>query len=213
MPGTSRNKKSKYIQHGTLFVLSAPSGAGKSTLCRQLLEKITKLKLSVSYTTREPRRGEKNDVHYTFISERKFKGMISRGEFAEWATVHGNLYGTSLKRLKKLNKEGYDIILDIDIHGAMQIRKSYKNAIFIFILPPSMKDLKKRLKARNTDTRQIIAGRLDNAREEMSFYNAYDYIVVNDDLETAYRQIESVIVSTKLEIKNIDHKRIKNIIG
>jgi guanylate kinase len=213
MPATARNKNNKYIQRGTLFVLSAPSGAGKSTLCRKLLEKIPELKLSVSFTTREPRRGERNDVHYSFISERKFKGMINRDEFAEWAMVHGNLYGTSLKRLKKLNKEGYDIILDIDIHGAMQIKKSYENAVFVFILPPSRKDLNKRLRARNTDSREVIAGRLDNAKEEMSFYMDYDYIVINDDLETAYRQIESIIVSTKLEIKNIDHKRIKHIIG
>ncbi len=205
-------KKRKFIREGTLFVVSAPSGAGKSTLCRKLLKKNPGLKLSVSYTTRPPRKGEVNDVHYSFISERKFKGMINRGEFAEWAVVHGNLYGTSLKRLKKLNKEGYDIILDIDVRGAKQLKKTYDNAVYIFILPPSMQTLKKRLLNRNTDTRDRIAKRLDNAKAEIASYNAYDYIIINDKLEKACSELESIFTAAKVRIENADHKWIKNLI-
>ena len=205
-------KKRQFRREGTLFVVSAPSGAGKSTLCRKLLKKIPGLKLSVSYTTRSPRKGEVNDVHYTIISERKFKGMINRGEFAEWAVVHGNLYGTSVKRLKKLNKEGYDIILDIDVHGAMQLKNTYDNAVYIFILPPSMQTLKKRLLNRKTDTRDRIAKRLDNAKAEIASYKAYDYIIINDKLEKACSELESIFTAAKVRIENADHKWIKNLI-
>jgi guanylate kinase len=204
--------KRQFRREGTLFVVSAPSGAGKSTLCRKLLKRIPGLKLSVSYTTRPPRKGEVNDVHYTFISERRFKGMINRGEFAEWAVVHGSLYGTSLKRLKKLNKEGYDIILDIDVHGAMQLKKTYDNAVYIFILPPSMQTLKKRLMNRKTDTRDKIAKRLDNAKAEIAGYKAYDYIIINDKLEKAGKELESIFTAVKVRTENTDHKWIKNLI-
>ena len=205
-------KKRQFRREGTLFVVSAPSGAGKSTLCRKLLKKDPGLKLSVSYTTRPPRKGEVNDVHYTFISERKFKGMINRGEFAEWAVVHENLYGTSVKRLKKLNKEGYDIILDIDVRGAKQLKETYDNAVYIFILPPSMQTLKKRLLNRNTDTRDRIAKRLDNAKAEIASYNAYDYIIINDKLEKACSELESIFTAAKVRSENADHKWIKNLI-
>lgn len=168
--------------------------------------------MSVSYTTREPRKGEKNDVHYSFISHKKFKSMIDKGEFAEWATVHGNLYGTSVKRLKKLNKEGYDIILDIDTRGASQIRKSYGNAVYVFILPPSTQVLKKRLVGRRTDSEETIATRLDNARAEIAQYVNYDYVVINDKIEDAYHELESIIVANKLEISNVDSKWIKDLL-
>ncbi|RJQ15129.1 MAG: guanylate kinase [Nitrospiraceae bacterium] len=205
-------KSQPYKTEGTLFVISAPSGAGKSTLCRELLRKVLRIKLSVSYTTRPPRRGEINDVHYTFVSREKFKSMIDRGEFAEWAVVHGNLYGTSLKRLKKLNKEGYDIILDVDVQGAGQLRKTCTNAVYVFVLPPSMKVLKKRLMDRNTEETDKIKQRLDRARDEIAAYKDYDYIIVNDKLEKAYRELESVIVSTRLETKNADRQMIKSLL-
>ena len=195
-------------KRGTLFVISAPSGAGKTTLCRKLLKKLPGLRLSVSYTTRPPRKGEVNDVHYTFISERKFRGMISRGEFAEWAVVHGNLYGTSIKRLKKLNEEGYDIILDIDTRGAMQLKKNYKDSVSVFILPPSMQALKKRLVSRGTDSKETVTRRLDNAKGEIAFYGEYDYIIINDKLETACLELESVITAVKLRTENADNNFI-----
>jgi len=199
-------------REGTLFVISAPSGAGKSTLCRELLRKIPDIKLSVSYTTRKPRKGETNNIHYTFISQKRFKNMINRGEFAEWAMVHGNLYGTSMKRLKKLNKEGYDIILDIDVQGALQVKNSYKNAVYIFILPPSMRVLKQRLMNRKTESDEAVTRRLDRAKDEILSYKEYDYVIINDKLEKAYRGLESIIISARLKTKSIDHKRIIDII-
>lgn len=204
---------SKYfINKGTLFVISAPSGAGKTTLCEKLIRNVPKMKLSVSYTTRQPRKGEKNGVHYTFVSERKFKNMISSGELAEWAIVHGNLYGTSIKRLKKLNREGYDIILDIDTHGAMQLKKSCENAVYIFVLPPSLETLKKRLKNRRTDKEEDIETRLANAKVEISSYSIYDYIIVNDKFDNAYKELESIILSTRRKTEKIDHKWIRKFI-
>ena len=206
------NKKT--IQRkGNLFVISAPSGAGKTTLCQKLLKKMPDMKLSVSYTTREPRKGEVNDVDYTFVTREKFKKMIDRGEFAEWATVHGNLYGTSIKRVKELNSKGYDIILDIDIHGAIQLRKSYEGAVYIFVLPPSMEALEKRLINRRTDSDEIIRNRLNNAKTEISHYENYDYIIINDIIDKAYKELESIVLSAGLRTECADHNWIKKIIN
>ena len=206
------NKKT--IQRkGNLFVISAPSGAGKTTLCQKLLKKMPDMKLSVSYTTREPRKGEVNDVDYTFVTREKFKKMIDREEFAEWATVHGNLYGTSIKRVKELNSKGYDIILDIDIHGAIQLRKSYEGAVYIFVLPPSMEALEKRLINRRTDSDEIIRNRLNNAKTEISHYENYDYIIINDIIDKAYKELESIVLSAGLRTECADHNWIKQIIN
>ncbi|MBI4682864.1 MAG: guanylate kinase [Nitrospirae bacterium] len=204
---SNRQKKN----NGTLFVISAPSGAGKTTLCRRILKKIPDIKLSVSYTTRQPRKGETNHVDYTFVSKTQFMSMINKGEFAEWATVHGNLYGTSLKRLEKLNREGYDIILDIDTHGAIQLKKTCTNAVYIFILPPSLKILEERLINRKTDSQDVIARRIENAKAEIAHYNDYDYIVVNNSLHKAYRELESIIISSRLRTSRVDPKWIENI--
>lgn len=212
MAGKINIKANQLRSEGTLFVLSAPSGAGKTTLCQKLLKNIPTLKLSVSFTTRPSRKGEINDLHYTFVTEKKFKNMIERGDFAEWATVHGNLYGTSIKRLKKLNREGYDIILDIDTRGAMQLQESYNNAVYIFILPPSMKTLESRLVGRNTDSEDIVNERLNNARAEIMSYANYDYIIVNDKLDVSYRQIESIILSTKLRTEKVNKRWIESLI-
>ncbi len=206
------NKKT--IQRkGNLFVISAPSGAGKTTLCQKLLKKMPHMKLSVSYTTREPRKGEVHDVDYTFVTRDTFKKMIDRGEFAEWATVHGNLYGTSIKRIKELNSRGYDIILDIDIHGAIQLRKSYEGAVYIFVLPPSLEALEERLVNRRTDSDDIIKNRLDNAKAEISQYENYDYIIVNDRIDKAYKELESIVLSAGLRTECADHNWIKKIIN
>jgi len=197
---------------GLLFVVAAPSGAGKTTLCKRLLDQFEDMKMSVSYTTRPPREGEVNDIDYTFVSERKFRGMIKRGEFAEWAVVHGYMYGTSLKRLRKLSREGYDIILDIDVRGAMQIKNNYKNAIYIFILPPSISELRKRLISRGTDTDDVIEKRIKNAIEEISHYREYDYVIINDDLEKAYRELESIVIASRLRASGINKRWVKDII-
>jgi guanylate kinase len=212
MPSIRKGEIRRSGSTGKLFVISAPSGAGKSTLCQRLLKSMPRVKMSVSYTTRKPRSGEKNDVHYSFISEKRFKGMIDRGEFAEWAMVHNNLYGTSLKRLKKLNKDGYDIILDIDTHGAAQIKKNYDNADFIFIFPPSMKELEKRLKKRKTDSKEVIQRRVKNARDEIARYTEYDYVIVNDKIDKAYRELESLVITSKLKTEKVDHTWIKTLL-
>ncbi len=193
-----------FLRKGTLFVVSAPSGAGKTTLCRELLRRIPDIRLSVSYTTRAPREGEINDVHYTFVSEKRFRGMIGRGEFAEWAVVHGNLYGTSLRRLKKLIRDGYDIILDIDVHGARQLKSTWNNAVYIFVLPPSMQILRKRLTARKTESAERIKERLENAKAEIAGYRDYDYIIVNDKLDKAYDELEGIVMSSRIRTANIN---------
>jgi guanylate kinase len=212
MPKSTEQKTAAPKREGTLFVISAPSGTGKSTICRRLLKKYDTLKLSVSYTTRPPRKGEKNGVDYTFVTKEKFKKMIDKGEFAEWAVVFGNFYGTSVSRLRKMNKAGYDIILDIDTRGAMQLKNTYENAVYVFILPPSMQTLKERLTGRNTETDDIVKKRLDAAREEISFYDKYDYIVVNDIINNACKEVESIIIATKSRTANADHKWIKKLL-
>ncbi|MEW6599379.1 MAG: guanylate kinase [Nitrospirota bacterium] len=206
----SKTRKSNKTR-GTLFVVSAPSGAGKTTLCKLLLKKNPDLKLSVSYTTRPPRKGERDNIDYTFISKARFMKMIDKGEFAEWATVHGNLYGTSIRRLKEFNRAGYDIILDIDTRGAMQIKKRYEDALYIFILPPSMEVLRKRLVNRGTDPREVIAERLDNAKKEIAYSRHYDYIVVNDKIDKAYNELESIIISSRLRTSKVGPKRTEKI--
>ena len=208
----SSQKKISLKREGTLFVISAPSGTGKTTICRKLLKKYDTLKLSVSYTTRPPRKGEENDIDYTFITKDKFKKMIDKGEFAEWAMVYGNFYGTSIKRLKKLNKDGYDIILDIDTRGAMQLKNTYDNAVYVFILPPAIQTLKDRLISRKTETDDIVKKRLKSAREEISFYEKYDHIIVNDILKDACQELESIIMATKTRTSNTDQKWIKKLL-
>ncbi|HDK41526.1 MAG TPA: guanylate kinase, partial [Nitrospirae bacterium] len=155
---------------GELFIVSAPSGAGKTTLCREVSRIVPRLKHSVSYTTRTPRKGEKNNVHYSFVNQDRFRAMLKKGEFAEWAVVHGNLYGTSAKRLKELSNKGYDIILDIDTQGALQFRRKFADAVYVFILPPNMKILEQRLKGRKSDMNREIKRRLLNARKEIASY-------------------------------------------
>ena len=180
-------RHSEFKKEGELFIVSAPSGAGKTTLCERVCTAIPGIKLSVSYTTRPRRKGEVNNIHYTFVDENKFKSMIKKGEFVEWAVVHGNLYGTSRRRLQELTQKGYDIILDIDVRGAQQIRRRIKKAVYIFILPPSMKILEKRLKARMSDSAEVIKKRLEKAEEEILHFVHYDYVIINDKLERAVR--------------------------
>ncbi len=210
-------KKSKILrkfpafEKGELFIVSAPSGAGKTTMCWKLSAVVPRLKYSISCTTRVPRKGEVRNVHYSFISKEKFRTMIKKEEFAEWAVVHGNLYGTPAKRLIQITKKGYDIILDIDTQGAMQMRRRFKNAVYIFILPPSMKILEKRLRGRRSESTPEMKKRLERAKEEIAEYKNYDYIVVNDDFNKALRELESIIMSKRLGVAKVDPKLIKNL--
>lgn len=193
-------KKSK----GRLFIVSAPSGAGKTTLCRKVVSSLPGLKFSVSFTTRQPRPGEINHRDYTFIRKEDFRMMADRGEFIEWAEVHAELYGTSKKRLEELMDSGYDVILDIDTQGAMQIKGRYKEGIYIFILPPSLEVLKERLEKRMTDSREEINKRIRTALSEIKTYTKYDYVIINRILENALREFEAIIISHRIRAEMID---------
>jgi len=202
-------KKSK----GSLFIVSAPSGAGKTTICKKIMGAMDNVKTSVSYTTRRPRQGEVDNEDYSFISEKKFRGMIQKGEFVEWAEVHGKLYGTSRKRLEKIVNDGFDVILDIDTQGAEQIKKTYGNGVFIFILPPSMTELRDRLEKRMSNTKEDMERRLKRASEEIRAYKIYDYVIVNDLLKSSLSKFESIIVAERQRSSKIDSAWIeKNII-
>ncbi|MBI4844240.1 MAG: guanylate kinase [Nitrospirae bacterium] len=206
-------KKRKNIIKGDIFIVSAPSGAGKTTLCRETIKKLPRLVHSVSYTTRPPRRGEKNGIDYFFVTKERFNRMRERGEFAEWAMVHGNLYGTSIRKLEELKSKGYDIILDIDVQGADQMRRVYKDAFLIFILPPSGIALKKRLRNRKSDSKAEISRRIEKARDEMSRYGDYDFIIINDNLHDALKELESIIISARLSLTRADNLKIEKLIN
>ena len=180
-------------REGVLFVVSAPSGAGKTTLCRELIRTVKDLKQSISFATREQRAGEQDGVDYHFISTDDFQNMVKRNEFAEWAEVHGNFYGTALATIDNAAANGTDLLLDIDCQGAKQLRKNYARGVFIFILPPDYIELEKRLRERGTDHEEVIQKRLRNAREEISQAHTYDYLVVNDDFATAKQALDSII--------------------
>ena len=159
---------------GSLFIVSAPSGAGKTTLCKKVISALPHLKFSVSYTTRRPRKGEVNDREYTFIRRDEFTGMVKNGDFIEWAEIHGELYGTSKRRLDELLATGNDVLLDIDVQGALQVRKKSREGIYIFILPPSLEVLRNRLEKRMTDSQANIEKRLKTALSEIKEYTEYD---------------------------------------
>jgi guanylate kinase len=189
---------------GSLFVVSAPSGAGKTSLCQKLTSSVPGIRHSVSYTTRSPRPGEQNDVDYTFVDEGRFRAMASAGEFAEWAEVHGNLYGTSRNRVEEMLQSGLDVILDVDTRGAGQLRRAYPEGVFIFILPPSMGELSKRLTSRMSDSADDIERRLRRAREEMRDYRKYNYVIVNDDFEEALSGLAAIVAAKRLQSDRVD---------
>jgi guanylate kinase len=178
---------------GRLFILSAPSGAGKSTLCALLRERLPALQYSVSYTTRPPRTGEKDGIDYFFIDTFAFEDGIDKGRWIEWARVHGQYYGTSAAYVDRLLAQGADLLLDIDVQGAAQLVDKYPHAVTIFIMPPSMEILRRRLENRDTDSAEDIAGRLENARQEMAARFRYDHIVVNDGLEQAVDDLVDIL--------------------
>ena len=178
---------------GLLFVLSAPSGAGKSTLCRAVLDRLPDILYSISYTTRPPRRGEQDEVHYHFIVKDEFKKGIERGRWAEWAKVHDNYYGTSADLLDRGLAGGQDILLDIDVQGMRQILNRFPAAITIFIMPPSLETLRSRLETRGTDSAEVIAVRLKNAQKEMAQKDRYRHIIINDQLTGAIAELTGII--------------------
>ena len=186
---------------GNLFILSAPSGAGKSSLINALLKKHADMKVSVSHTTRAPRPGENNAEHYHFISVDEFKALIAKDDFFEWAQVFDNYYGTSKQAIEEQLAAGIDVFLDIDWQGARQVREIMDDVKTIFILPPSKQELEQRLNSRGQDSAEVIAGRMAQAQSETSHYNEYDYVVVNDDFDTALSDLETIVIAQRLTLK------------
>lgn len=183
---------------GTLFVVTAPSGAGKTTLVRGLLERDPRLQLSVSYTTRQPREGELDGREYHFVDVPTFRALRDRGEFLEWAEVHGNYYATSRVWLKEQVVAGRDTLLEIDWQGAQQVRKSFPGAVGVFILPPSLEELERRLRGRNTDSDDVINRRVLAARGEMRHVAEFDYVIINNELQTALEDLVAVVRASRL---------------
>jgi guanylate kinase len=180
---------------GNLYIVSAPSGSGKTTLLQHLLRSFKDLKFSVSYTTREPRQGEQDGIDYFFTDRASFMSMAERGDFLEWAEFNSQLYGTARAFVYQQLESGKDVILDIDVQGARQVKSKMKDTRAIFILPPSFTELERRLKSRMLEPEEVIRRRLEIAKREIQFYREYDYIVINDVLENSVLLLESIVRS------------------
>lgn len=193
------------MNKGLLIVISGPSGAGKGTICKKLIEDYDDLELSVSATTRQPRVGEVDGVNYYFLTQDEFGKRIEDNDFLEHACVYGNYYGTPKSDiLSKLDK-GINVILEIDIQGALNVRKAYCDGILIFILPPSLSELKNRIVTRATDSNEVIEKRMKCTKDELGFATEYDYVVLNDDLESATKKVRQIIETEKLKsYRNIE---------
>lgn len=191
------------IASGNLFILAAPSGAGKSSLIRALLERHSNdsMQVSVSCTTRAPRPGEIDGVHYHFLSEAEFKAKIDNHEFYEWAHVFGNYYGTSRVYIEQTLAQGIDVFLDIDWQGARQVREANPLTQSIFIVPPSLEILEQRLRTRGQDSAEVIAGRMAKAQAEMSHYHEFDYLLVNDKFDQTLAQLEHIVFAQRLKVR------------
>lgn len=182
---------------GQIFVLSGPSGAGKGTVRKRLFQEIPMLKYSISCTTRQPRPGEVDGVDYRFIDETRFRAFIREEAFLEWADVHGHLYGTLCSDVERECSAGYDIVLEIDVQGAMQVRNKCTRCILIFLSPPSLEALEQRLRLRGTESEENVRIRLRNANDEMNLASGYDYLVINDSVEDAVHRIRDIILSER----------------
>lgn len=181
----------------SLIVVSAPSGAGKSTLLGRLLRELPGLRFSVSHTTRAPREGESQGVQYHFVERPEFERLIAEGRLLEWAQVHGNYYGTGRREWEQAQADSVDLLLDLDVQGAAQVRERIPDAVTIFVLPPSFADLERRLRGRAQDGEESIARRLTNARAELERYREYDFVVVNDDVERCGRELQAVVTAAR----------------
>ena len=185
---------------GLLLVVSGPTGAGKGTICKSILEKNDHIKLSISATTRKPRTGEVHGVNYFFIEKEEFKTMIEQGEFLEYAQIYDNFYGTPKAAIMETLEKGQDVILEIEMQGARQVKEVYPEGIFVFVLPPSLKELKNRIVGRGTETAEEIEKRFSCAFEEIKQIDDYDYFIVNQDVEKSVKELESIISSEKNKV-------------
>ena len=191
---------------GVLLVISGPSGAGKGTICKALLEKHKDIYLSVSATTREPREGEVHGVNYFFTTKEDFLKKVEEGDFLEHAEVYGNYYGTPKSSVQKMLDEGRDVILEIDIQVALKVKENWEEGIFIFILPPSMEELKQRIIKRGSETPESLMTRFKSAYKEINYISKYNYAVVNDEIDTAVAKLEAIIAAEKCRVDRMKNK-------
>lgn len=191
------------VNKGLLIVISGPSGAGKGTICRALLDKNPDIKLSVSCTTRNPRQNEVEGINYYFITKEKFKEMIEADEFLEYAEVYDNFYGTPKAKVESILNEGKDIILEIDIQGALKVKEKYPEGVFVFIMPPSMEELKNRIKKRGSETEESLIKRFKSAFQEINYVANYNYVIVNDQVEKAVEKLEAIILAEKCRVDRL----------
>ena len=187
--------------HGLLIVLSGPSGAGKGTLCKELLRQMPNLRYSVSSTTRCPRPGEVEGIHYYFRQRQEFEAMLARDELLEWAEFCDNYYGTPRFAVEQAIQEGLDVILEIEIQGALQIKKRFSQGVFTFIVPPSLDVLSERIHKRGTESEKVIQKRLATAIQELEYVSEYDYVVINDEVPVAVNKLKSILIAEKCRVK------------
>jgi len=197
------------IQKGLLFVVSGPSGVGKSTLCKTMIAQVPQTILSVSCTTRNPRPGEQDGVDYCFTDEAQFREMIQRDEFVEWAEVYGNLYGTPQRQLEDAMIQGTDVLLDIDAQGAHQIMKRFSDAVYVFVAPPSLEALRTRLYRRASDSPDEIQRRLQRASDEIAHFRSYHYLIRNEELPQATKELESILLAERVKTERLNTKWLK----
>lgn len=189
------------MEHGILIILSGPSGTGKGTICRELLHRHPKLHYSISATTRAPRAGEENGVNYFFLSREEFTDLIDSDNLLEYAEVYGNYYGTPRQQVMKLLAAGQDVVLEIDIQGAMQVKEKFPEGVFIYIVPPSLEELSERINKRGTDSPEAIKCRLSAATDELSLAHQYDYVIVNDEVGAAVNRVMAIIEAERHRVK------------
>ncbi len=194
---------------GNLYIVAAPSGGGKTSLVRYLIETLDSIEVSVSHTTRAMRPGEKDGIDYFFVNEEEFVGMVNENAFIEHARVFNHLYGTSTAQITGRLEQGIDVVLDIDWQGAEQIRRSFPDAISIFIIPPSLEELKSRLMNRRQDRDEVISERMKKAQDELSHYPEFDYLIVNDNFEHAASELAAIVVANRLRMERQVKKQIK----
>jgi guanylate kinase len=192
-------------QSPILMIVSSPSGAGKTTLCQKLLCEFDNLKFSTSHTTRKPRQGEVDGKDYYFVSDDEFDRMADDELFIEWAYVHGNRYGTARAEVRAAANKKKDLLFDVDFQGSQQIKDQYPDAVSVFVMPPSIAELQRRLRTRGTETPESLERRFKAALEEISNHNLFDYLIVNDDLDVAYDQVRSILIAERAR-----HSRVSN---